>query len=234
MFSSTRYMSLLLVTAICTGWQLPLQAAEEPVVIAPPALDQPKTTSTRQTLVLAGGCFWGMQGVFEHVHGVRKVFAGYAGGGEMTAHYQVVSTGVTDHAESVQITFDPSEVSYGELLHIFFSVAHDPTQLNGQGADRGSQYRSAIFYVDESQKKIALAYIAQLNKAHAFPDAIVTRVDALKGFYKAEDYHQDFLIHNPTYPYIVYNDLPKIDNLKRLFPRNYQEKPVMVNDAGVH
>lgn len=205
-------------------------AAEEARVIPAPSFEQPKAASSLQTAVLAGGCFWGVQGVFEHVRGVKKVYSGYAGGEKNTARYEMVGSGQTGHAESVEITFDPAEVSYGELLHIFFSVAHDPTQLNRQGPDSGTQYRSAIFYSDESQKTMAQAYVDQLNKGKAFPKAIVTKIDPLKGFYKAEDYHQDFLIHNPRYPYIVYNDLPKIENLKRIFPEIYQGVPVKVTD----
>jgi peptide-methionine (S)-S-oxide reductase len=200
-------------------------------MITPPAVDNPKAAGSLQTAVLAGGCFWGVQGAFEHVRGVRKVLSGYAGGDKATAHYEVVGSGRTGHAESVQITFDPAEVSYGELLRIFFSVIHDPTQLNRQGPDSGTQYRSAIFYGDDSQKKVAETYIEQLNNAKAYRKPIVTRVDPLKGFYSAEDYHQDFLIHNPTYPYIVYNDLPKIENLKRVFPEYYRAQPVTVNSA---
>jgi peptide-methionine (S)-S-oxide reductase len=220
-----------LLGATGTVWQV-LQAAEAPVVIPPPRLDNPKTAQAPQTAVLAGGCFWGVQGVFEHVKGVRKVVAGYSGGDRNGAHYEIVSSGTTGHAESVQITFDPAEVSYGELLQIFFSVVHDPTQLNRQGPDSGTQYRSAVFYVDESQKKIARAYIAQLDESRSFSGPIVTRVDAFKAFYAAEDYHQDFLIHNPRYPYIVFNDLPKIENFKRLFPGAYRADPVMVSSAA--
>jgi peptide-methionine (S)-S-oxide reductase len=210
-------------------WQPLINAAEFPTIIASPTVDNSKAASSLQTTVLAGGCFWGVQGVFEHVRGVRKVVAGYAGGDKTSANYKTVSTGATGHAESVQITFDPAVVSYGELLQIFFSVAHDPTQLNRQGPDTGTQYRSAIFYSDETQKNIALAYIAQLNKSKAFPHEIVTHVDSLKGFYAAEDYHQDFLIHNPNYPYIVFNDLPKIQNLKRIFPNYYLVQAVTLN-----
>jgi peptide-methionine (S)-S-oxide reductase len=218
----------VLLGSIFAVWQPLLNAAEAPTIIAPPTLDNPKVASPLQTTVLAGGCFWGIQGVFEHVKGVRKVVAGYAGGKKETAQYETVSSGTTGHAESVQITFNPAEVSYGELLHIFFSVAHDPTQLNRQGPDSGTQYRSAVFYTDETQKNIAQAYIAQLNKSGVFHRDIVTRVDAYKAFYAAEDYHQDFLIHNPNYPYIVFNDLPKIENLKRVFPKNYNTQPVML------
>lgn len=213
--------------------QISAHAAEAPTVIPAPAFEQPKVASGLQTAVLAGGCFWGVQGVFEHVRGVKKVYSGYAGGERNTARYEVVGSGRTGHAESVEITFDPAEVSYGDLLHIFFSVAHDPTQLNRQGPDSGTQYRSAIFYTDDAQKIVAQTYIDQLNKAKAFPKAIVTKIDPLKGFYKAEDYHQDFLIHNPRYPYIVYNDLPKIENLKRIFPEIYQGIPVKVTDKVV-
>jgi peptide-methionine (S)-S-oxide reductase len=209
----------------------PTRAAEAAVVIAAPLVNNQKVKGPLQTAVFSGGCFWGVQGVFEHVRGVRQVISGYAGGDKGTAQYDTVSGGSTGHAESVQITFDPAEVSYGELLQVFFSVAHDPTQLNRQGPDSGTQYRSEVFTLDESQKDIALAYIAQLDKAHAFPAKIVTRVDPLKGFYPAEAYHQDFLLRNPGHPYIVYNDLPKIDNLKRVFPKQYNETPVMVAAA---
>jgi peptide-methionine (S)-S-oxide reductase len=201
--------------------------------IIPPALDNPKTAGSLQTAVLSGGCFWGVQGVYEHVRGVRKVLSGYAGGERSTAEYETVSSGRTGHAESVQVTFDPAEVSYGELLQVFFSVAHDPTELNRQGPDTGTQYRSEIFYADESQQKIAQAYIAQLEKAKVFSHPIATRIDPLKGFYPAEQYHQDYLLHNPTSPYIVYNDLPKIENLRRLYPNYYQGQPVTVGKAAL-
>jgi peptide-methionine (S)-S-oxide reductase len=199
-------------------WRSPLYGAESPVVIAPPVIDNPKVSGAPQTAVLAGGCFWGVQGVFEHVRGVKQVVSGYAGGEKSTAEYETVSSGTTGHAESVKITFDPAEISYGQILQIAFSVVHDPTQLNRQGPDTGTQYRSAIFYADETQKHIAEAYIRQLDQAHAYPRAIVTRVDPLKGFYPAEDYHQDYLFHHPTAPYIAYNDMPKVENFKQLFP----------------
>ncbi len=202
--------------------------AESETALPAAAIDNPKTAGPLQTAVLAGGCFWGMQGVFEHVKGVKQVLSGYSGGNSSTAIYEIVSTGATGHAESIQITFDPGQISYGEILRIYFSVAHDPTELNYQGPDHGTQYRSAIFYADATQQKIATAFIAQLDKAGAFSQQIVTRVDPLKGFYPAESYHQDFLIHNPDYPYIVYNDLPKIENLKHLFPALYRDQPVMV------
>jgi peptide-methionine (S)-S-oxide reductase len=211
-------------------WQSPLFGAEAPVVIAPPAIDNPKAAGPLQTAVLAGGCFWGVQGVYEHVRGVRKVIAGYAGGDRATAQYETVSSGTTGHAESVKIVFDPAEISYGQILQIAFSVVHDPTQLNRQESDVGSQYRSAVFYADDGQKRIAEAYISQLDRSHAFSRPIVTRVDPLKGFYAAEDYHQDYLIHNPTVPYIVYFDIPKIENFKRTFPELYSGQPVLAHN----
>lgn len=210
-----------------TVWRSPLYGAESPVVIAPPIVDIPKSAGPPQTAVLAGGCFWGVQGVFEHVHGVRQVLAGYAGGELANARYEIVSSGSTGHAESVKITFDPAEISYGQILQIAFSVVHDPTQLNRQGPDSGSQYRSAIFYADEDQKHIAETYIAQLTRAHSFPRPIVTRVTPLEAFYPAEEYHQDYLMHHPDQPYIAYNDLPKVENLRRTFPYLYSEHPAL-------
>ena len=222
----------LAAAAVLAGvWAAIGRADETAAVVPAPTVDQPLAAGELQTAVLAGGCFWGMQGVFEHVKGVRQVLAGYSGGEKATAVYEVVSTGETGHAESIQIQFDPAQISYGEILRIFFSVAHDPTELNRQGPDEGTQYRSAIFYADAAQQRIAEAYIAQLDGAHIFASPIATRVDPLKGFFSAEDYHQDFLIHNPTYPYIVFNDLPKIADLKRLFPEVYREQPVMVGGA---
>lgn len=202
-------------------------AAEPAVIIPPPALDQPAGGKS-QTAVLAGGCFWGVQAVYQHTKGVTNAVSGYAGGQKDTAHYEMVGMGRTGHAESVSITFDPEQVSYGKILQIYFSVAHNPTELNRQGPDFGSQYRSAIFYVDDEQKRIAAAYIAQLDKEHVFPGAIVTKLEPLAGFYPAEDYHQDFAILHPSYPYIVFNDLPKLDNLKRVFPDYYRQTPVTV------
>ena len=203
--------------------------AAEPVTMIPaPAVDNPKAAGPLQTAVLAGGCFWGVQGVYQHVRGVRKVLSGYAGGDKASAHYETVGSGQTGHAESVQIVFDPKQVSYGELLQVYFSVVHDPTQLNRQGPDTGTQYRSAIFYTDAMQKKIAQAYIAQLDKAKVFSGPIVTTVDANSGFYPAENYHQDYLVNNPNNPYIVFNDLPKVEHLKELFPSAYRDEPVTV------
>ena len=203
-------------------------AAEEAVIIPPPALDNPKAPGPVQTAVIAGGCFWGVQGVYQHVRGVQRVLSGYAGGSKETAEYEAVSRGRTGHAEAVEIRFDPKEVSYGEILQIYFSVVHDPTQLNRQGPDTGTQYRSNIFYADDTQKNIAQAYIAQLEKTKVFGRAIVTRVDPFTAFYAAETYHQDFLIKNPRHPYIVFNDLPKVDNLKKVFPARYRDQPVAV------
>jgi peptide-methionine (S)-S-oxide reductase len=208
----------------------PLLGAEAPVIIAPPTLDNPKAAGPPQTAVLAGGCFWGVQGVFQHVRGVQKVIAGYAGGDRASAQYETVSSGGTGHAESVKIVFDPAAVSYGQLLQVAFSVVHDPTQLNRQGPDVGSQYRSSIFYADDGQKRIAEAYIAQLEKSHAFSRPIVTRVDPLKGFYPAEDYHQDYLYHNPNVPYIAMFDIPKVQNFKRIFPELYSGRPVLARN----
>jgi len=204
-------------------------AAEKAVVIPAPAVDNPKVSASPQTAVIAAGCFWGVQGVYQHVRGVQRALSGYSGGTKATADYEAVSRGSTGHAESVEIRFDPKEISYGEILQIYFSVVHDPTQLNRQGPDTGPQYRSNIFYADESQKRIAEAYIAQLNNAKLFPRSIVTRVDALNGFYPAEAYHQDFLLKNPTYPYIVIHDLPKIGQLKKVFPARYREQAVTTN-----
>jgi peptide-methionine (S)-S-oxide reductase len=200
--------------------------------IPAPAVDTPAAQAkTSEVAVLAGGCFWGMQGMFEHVKGVTKVVAGYAGGSATTAHYEIVGTETTGHAESVEITFDPKQVSYGQLLQLYFSVAHDPTQLNRQGPDSGPSYRSEIFYTTPDQERIARAYVEQLTKANVFKSPIVTKIEPLKGFYAAEDYHQDYLIHNPRQPYIVFNDLPKIDALKRVYPDMYRDKPVMVTAA---
>ena len=210
----------------------PLLGAEDAVVVPPPALDNPRAAGAPQTAVLAGGCFWGVQGVFQHVRGVTQAVAGYAGGDRSTARYETVSTGTTGHAESVRITFDPAQVTYGELLRIAFSVVYDPTQLDRQGPDIGSQYRSVIFYADEAQRRIAEAYIKQLDQLHVFARPIVTRVDPLKGFYPAEAHHQDYLFHHPTAPYIAYNDLPKVENFQRIFAALYSAKPALVGDAA--
>jgi len=184
---------------------------------------QSPVTKDEQTAVLAGGCFWGVDAVFKHVKGVKNVVSGYSGGSAATAEYETVSTGTTGHAESVKITYDPSQVRYSELLRIFFSVATDPTQLNRQGPDSGTQYRSAIFYANEEQKQIALAYIDQLNEDRVFPRPIVTEVVPLQAFYPAEAYHQNFLARHPSYPYIVFNDLPKLRELQKQFPDQYKK-----------
>lgn len=203
-----------------------IRAKDEGVMLPAPTVDPAPTTAGPQTAVLAGGCFWGIQGVFQHVKGVTQVISGYAGGAKVNPTYDDVSTETTGHAETVKITYDPAMVSYGTLLRVFFSVGHDPTQLNRQGPDTGTSYRSNIFYTTDAQKAVAEAYIAQLAKAGVFPRPIVTRVDKFTAFYPAEDYHQDFLILHPTYPYIVINDLPKIANFKRLLPALYQETAV--------
>jgi peptide-methionine (S)-S-oxide reductase len=195
------------------------------VVLPDPVSDAPLAAkSSSQTAVFAGGCFWGIEAVFEHVKGVTQAVSGYSGGTAETADYQKVSSGRTAHAESVRVTYDPSKVSYGQLLKVFFSVAHDPTQLNRQGPDTGPQYRSAIFTVDAAQQRAAQAYIAQLQAAKSFPRPIVTEVVALKAYYMAEPYHQDYVVHHPDQPYIIYNDLPKVAALKKQFPQLYVER----------
>jgi len=186
----------------------------------------------KETVVLAGGCFWGVEAVFERLKGVSDAVSGYAGGAADTAHYEMVGTNTTRHAESVRITFDPRRISYGQMLQIYFSVAHNPTELNRQGPDVGSQYRSAIFPTNPEQMRIAEAYIVQLKQAHVFDGAIVTKTEPGRDFYPAEDYHQDFLTRNPNYSYIVVNDLPKIEALERLFPDLYRPTPVLVAAAA--
>jgi peptide-methionine (S)-S-oxide reductase len=188
-----------------------------------PDVDAPLAEAKGQeTVVLAGGCFWGVQAVFQHLKGVTSAVSGYSGGHVESPGYETVSTGLTGHAESVSVTFDPSQVSYGTILMVYFSVAHDPTQLNRQGPDSGSQYRSAIFYSNDKQKDIAIAYVRQLDAAQVYPRKIVTQIAPLKAFYRAEEYHQDYLNNHPKDPYIVYNDLPKITNLRKDFPQLYQ------------
>ncbi len=201
--------------------------AQEGIPIPAPVLDEP-ATGNNEVAVFAGGCFWGVQGVFQHVDGVKGALSGYSGGNKQTAHYHVVGSGETGHAEAVQVTFDPSEISYGKLLQIYFSVAHDPTELNRQGPDTGTQYRSTIFPQSEEQAKVAAAYIGQLDKAKVFDGKIVTTIEPGHTFYPAEGYHQNYLTLNPTAPYIVYNDMPKVANLERLFPADYRADPVLV------
>jgi len=230
--SKAKWLSrgLVVAAAIALGGTLYSQTAtaEEGIAIPPPSADEKQSTAKLETAVFAGGCFWGVQGVFQHVNGVIDATSGYTGGAEKDAVYEVVGSGETGHAESVKVTFDPRKVSYGHLLQIYFSVAHDPTELNRQGPDSGTQYRSTIFPTNDEQATVAKAYIAQLDKAKVFGDKIATTIEPGKTFYPAEGYHQNFLTLNPTYPYIVYNDLPKIENLKRLFPRDYREDPVLV------
>ena len=218
-----------LVLAIAGG--IPLAAVAE-TVVAPPGFDAPAATEAGQeTAVLAGGCFWGVQAVFQHVKGVTRAVSGYAGGSTVGPSYEEVSSGRTGHAESVSITFDPAQISFGRLLQIYFSVAHDPTELNRQGPDDGTQYRSAVFTTTETQQRVAQAYIAQLDKAHAFRRPIVTQVAPLKAFYPAEPYHQDYATLHPDNPYIAYNDLPKVAALQRLFPDRYRSSPQLVSAA---
>jgi peptide-methionine (S)-S-oxide reductase len=219
----------LAITAFAAA---PSRAAEDAVIIPPSALDA-QASDGIQTAVIAGGCFWGVQGVFQHTAGVVNALSGYAGGSKATASYTMVSTGATSHAEAVEIKYDPKKITYGKILQIFFSVAHDPTQLNRQGPDSGTQYRSAIFTANEEQKKVADAYIAQLNAAKVYRKPIVTKVGPLEAFYPAEAYHQDYLTLHPTQPYIVYNDLPKVEALKKIFAENYLEKPTLVSSAKV-
>lgn len=218
---------LLLSFAALLLMAAPLYAAEHAVVLPPPAYDPAPAGEGEQTLVLAGGCFWGVQGVFQRVKGVTRAVSGYAGGAKETARYERVSRGDSGHAESVKITYDPKTVSLGELLRVYFSVAHDPTRLNAQGPDEGTQYRSAIFVANAEQERIARDYIAQISSAKAFSAPIVTSIEPLKEFYPAEPYHQDYLIRHPGQPYIVYNDLPKIDNLRRLFPTLHRDAPAL-------
>jgi peptide-methionine (S)-S-oxide reductase len=226
-------LSLLAATtalslAFALAFAAPTRAAEDAVVIPAPVVDAAPASGI-QTAVVAGGCFWGVQGVFQHTAGVVNAVSGYAGGTKATADYHTVSSGTTGHAESVEIKYDPKKISYGKILQIYFSVAHDPTQLNRQGPDTGTQYRSAIFTTSDEQKKVAEAYIAQLNGAKVFNKPIVTKVGALEAFYPAEAYHQDYLTLHPSQPYIAYNDIPKVENLKKLFADNYIEKPTLVS-----
>lgn len=216
--------------AVTTALTAPSLASEEAVVIPAPAMDA-QAADGLQTAVIAGGCFWGVQGVYQHTNGVINAVSGYAGGNKLTASYNAVSSGSTGHAEAVEIKYDPKKISYGKILQIYFSVAHDPTQLNRQGPDVGTQYRSEIFATTPEQKKVAEAYIAQLNAAKVYKKPIATKLGMLQAFYPAEAYHQDYLTLHPNQPYIVYNDLPKIENLKKIFAENYIEKPTLVNTA---
>lgn len=211
----------------------PRSDAAGSIAVPAPDVDEPAPASAAsETAVLAGGCFWGVQGVFQHVKGVTAAESGYAGGAKATANYAEVSTGVTGHAESVRITYDPTQVTYGQLLRIFFSVVHDPTQLNRQGPDEGSQYRSVIFAQDPTQQRVAESYIAQLTRAAVFPSPIVTSVAPKTEFFPAEQYHQDFMNSNPSYPYIAINDIPKVHDLRQLFPALYRNQPVLMLADG--
>lgn len=219
---------LVSATALAYGVLTGATGHEKSVVVPAPLSDEPAESRTSEVAVLAGGCFWGVQGVYQHVEGVSRAVSGYAGGDRSTAEYETVSGGDTGHAEAVEITFDPRVVSYGRLLQIFFSVVHDPTQLDRQGPDHGPQYRSAIFPRSDAQARVARAYLAQLGAARVFEGPVVTTIEAGRTFYPAEGYHQDFLERNPTYPYIVFNDLPKVRALERSFPDAYRRKPALV------
>jgi peptide-methionine (S)-S-oxide reductase len=230
---SFRRTSIALATAsiLALSWfAVPSRASEEAFIIPPPASDLAPTDGLK-TFVLAGGCFWGVQGVYQHTNGVVKAVSGYAGGPAKSANYDTVSTGATGHAESVQITYDPKKVTLGKLLQIYFSVVHDPTQLNRQGPDTGTQYRSTVFTSDPQERKIVEAYIALLNGTNVYKKKIVTTIEPLRAFYPAEGYHQDYLTLHPNEPYIVFNDLPKIENLKKIFAENYRDKPVLVDST---
>jgi peptide-methionine (S)-S-oxide reductase len=227
-FIRNKVLALVGVLAVAAGaWLASASAAERAVKLPPPAAD-PAVTAPQETAVFAGGCFWGVQAVFQHTKGVLNAVSGYAGGQKDTAKYEMVGSGRTGHAESVQVTYDPKQISYGKLLQIFFSVAHDPTQLNYQGPDHGTQYRSAIFYRDANQKQVAERYIAQLEAAHSFSGKIVTQLAPLTAFYPAEDYHQDYATLHPDSGYIATFDLPKIGNLKTTMPEVYRDQPVLV------
>jgi peptide-methionine (S)-S-oxide reductase len=227
-FLADKVLLIAVVIAAIVGFYLARNAAAESAVKLPaPAYDMPASAGP-QTAVFAGGCFWGVQAVFQHTEGVLNAVSGYSGGSRETANYSAIGSGTTGHAEAVQVTFDPRKVSYGKLLQIYFSVAHDPTQLNRQGPDAGPQYRSAIFYGDTGQKQVAERYIAQLEAARAFPRKIVTQLTPLEAFYPAEDYHQDYATLHPTSPYIAAFDLPKIANLQAMMPEVFREKPVLV------
>ena len=230
-FSRRRLIGHLAAGALVLGTASACVGAEEAVRIPPPAQDPAPANPGPQKVVFAGGCFWGVQGVFQHVKGVQRAVSGYAGGAAGTASYEMVSSGRTGHAESVEVTFDPAQVSYGTLLQIFFSVAHDPTQFNRQGPDSGTQYRSAIFPANPAQRELAQAYIAQLDAAKLYGRPIVTRLEDKAGFFPAETYHQDYLTENPHAPYIVFNDLPKVMALKRLFPERFRSDPVLVKQG---
>jgi peptide-methionine (S)-S-oxide reductase len=224
--------SAALLAAALAGFASPSQATETAVLLPAPAQDMaPAPSAKSETAVIAGGCFWGVQGVFQHVNGVSGAVSGYAGGDARSANYEAVSGGNTGHAEAVRITYDPSKISYGQILQIYFSVAHNPTELNRQGPDTGSQYRSAIFPSNAEQLQVAKAYVAQLDKARVFKARIVTTTETMKAFYPAEAYHQNYLTRHPDDAYILENDIPKLDNLKKVFPKRYRAAPALVGAA---
>jgi peptide-methionine (S)-S-oxide reductase len=226
------HLLLALVLGAFSGAALAAEAGRVIPAYLPGTSAAAPASAPTETAVVAGGCFWGIQGVYQHVKGVINAVSGYTGGAARTAHYEIVSEGDTGHAESVQVTFDPRQISYAQILQVLMSVGHDPTQLNRQGPDVGTQYRSAIFPANDAQAQIAKDYIAQLNSARAFPAAIVTKIEPGVTFYPAEGYHQDYLFHNPRQAYIAYNDLPKIAELKRIFPALYRDDPVLVAAAS--
>ncbi len=231
-FNSMAYKAVLAVALTGAALLTQLAQAESVRVVPAPVMDTRTKATTTETAILAGGCFWGVQGVFQHVKGVTNAVSGYAGGSKLTANYDVVSTGSTGHAEAVKVTFDPSKISYGRLLQIYFSVAHDPTERNHQGPDDGTQYRSTIFPQSAEQASIAAAYVAQISKAHVYQKPMATTIEPGKLFYAAEAHHQNFLTLNPDYPYIVVNDLPKIRDLKRLFPNDYRANAILVANSA--
>jgi len=226
--AQTVFAALVLTTSLSTGVLTARALAENAIVVPPSTMTEPVTGAGMEKAVLAGGCFWGVQGVFQHVKGVQNAVSGYAGGKADTAVYETVSGGETGHAESVEITFDPQVINYATLLQIYFSVVHNPTELNHQGADMGTQYRSAIFPASDAQAQVAKAYIEQLNKAAVFKAPIVTTIEPSKTFYAAEAYHQDYLTLHPNQPYIAFNDIPKVEDLSHVFPSLYSEKPKLV------
>jgi peptide-methionine (S)-S-oxide reductase len=228
----------LAILLACSAFVVPPAAAESAKVVPPPAIDIPAGDAPRgqatEVAVLAGGCFWGVQGVFQHVEGVSSAVSGYAGGEQATASYDKVTSGRTGHAEAVRITYDPRKVSFGRLLQIYFSVAHDPTELNRQGPDVGTQYRSTVFPLNEEQARVTRAYIDQLNQARTFSRKVVTTIEPGRPFYVAEAYHQDYMTLHPRQPYIAMHDLPKVANLKRLFPQSYRDEPALVSRTGTN
>jgi peptide-methionine (S)-S-oxide reductase len=227
-------MRILTLSALLAAFVAGPASAEGAHLTPAPTLDEPLASApAKETVVLAGGCFWGVQGVFQHVKGVLNAVSGYAGGEKSTAEYETVSTGTTGHAESVRVSYDPSQITLGQILRVYFSVAHDPTELNRQGPDTGTQYRSAIFPTTPEQARIAKAYIAEINQARVYGAALVTKIEPGREFFPAEGYHQDYLTLHPNQPYIAYNDLPKIADLKKTLPDLYREQPVLVAKAGI-